>query len=375
MPHPSVPTSSAPDTSTRRKFTDIARDEPPYIIAEIGVNHDGSVERALELVDAAHHAGADAIKLQLFETDRLMSKASRLASYQAGAGEADPFSMLRRLELSIEEMHLIVERAHAHGLHAIVTVFSVELVPVAEQLPWDAYKSASPDIINRPLLEAMAGTGKPLIVSTGASTLEEVVRAVDWLLPVCADRLGLLQCVSSYPTPREHSALRAIEVFTHEFPTCTIGYSDHTPEIDTGGIATILGARVLEKHLTYDRCAKGPDHAASLNPEQFASYVRTTTELMQTAEQGSQPGENDDERLGRRVKTILECEHDVRAVSRQSLVATRDLPAGHVITRDDLTIKRPGTGIEPWRINEIIGSRTTQPVSSDMPILPADISL
>lgn len=373
----SSPVRPAPSQSVRRTFTKVKQGDPPYIIAEIGVNHDGSVDRALELVDAAHHAGADAIKLQLFETDRLMSRASRLAEYQTGAGEVDPFSMLRRLELSIDEMDPIVSRARELGLHAIVTVFSMELVPIAERLPWDAYKSASPDIINTPLLEAMARTGKPMIVSTGASTLEEVARAVNWLQPICNNGLGLLQCVSSYPTPREDSSLRAIETLIHEFPGCIVGYSDHTRDVDTGGIAAILGASILEKHLTYDRGATGPDHAASLDPAQFAAYVSIASQAADASATTRSVHVRDttDVRLGDPHKAVLACEHDVRAVSRQSLVAARDLPAHHTITREDLTIKRPGTGIEPWRIAEVVGSQTARPVASDMPIVPPDIAL
>jgi sialic acid synthase SpsE len=167
--------------------------ESVSIIAEIGVNHDGSVERALDLVESAARAGADAVKMQLFETDRLLSAAARLAAYQKSSGESDPMAMLRRLELGTDQMAPIVERAHALGLDAIVSIFSVELVAEADRLPWDAFKSASPDIINRPLLVAMAATGRPMIVSTGTATANEVRRAVRWL-ESANDRLALLQC-------------------------------------------------------------------------------------------------------------------------------------------------------------------------------------
>ncbi|MEO1534971.1 MAG: N-acetylneuraminate synthase family protein [Planctomycetota bacterium] len=331
---------------------------PPYIIAEIGVNHDGDPDRAVELTEAAAKAGADAVKLQLFETDRLMSKASRLAAYQKVAGEADPFSMLRRLELSIDQMAPIVERAHATGVHAIVTVFSVELVEVAERLPWDAYKSASPDIINRPLLEAMAGTGKPLIVSTGASTLDEVTMVAAWLDDI-RDRLAMLQCVSSYPAP--DAALGGIRTIVEATRLIT-GYSDHTESIKTGAEAVAAGALILERHITHDRSAVGPDHAASLEPKEFARYVR----LARASSLGAafvEPG-----------KAVLECEHDVRAVSRQSLVAARDLAVGAVIHAGDLTIKRPGGGLEPWRMDSTIGRRLTRPVEADMPLSEEDLS-
>ena len=170
----------------------------PYLIAELGVNHDGHVERALELVDAASNCGADAVKLQYFEAERLLSRAARLAGYQEATGARDPFDMLRALELSIEAMDEITSHARSLGLHSIVTVFSVELVEAAEQIGWDAYKVASPDVINKPLIEALAGTGRPLILSTGAANLDEVAQARAW---VQEGPHAFLQCVSAYPTP------------------------------------------------------------------------------------------------------------------------------------------------------------------------------
>lgn len=337
---------------------EIGPGHPPYVIAEIGVNHDGEVSRAIELTDAAADAGADAVKLQLFETDRLMSKAAKLAAYQKDAGETDPLKMLRRLELSIDEMAQVVDRAHERGIHAIVTVFSVELVEVAERLAWDAYKSASPDIINRPLLEAMAGTGKPLIVSTGASTLDEVVRAAEWLNGI-RDRLAFLQCVSSYPALE--AALGGIAAIHHATGLPT-GYSDHTPELDTSVRGMHAGACVFEKHLTYDHTAAGPDHAASLEPFAMAAYIASAK--AGTCIDPPKSGE----------KAVLDCERDVREVSRQSLVSTRDLAEGETITHEMLTIKRPGTGIAPSRLDEIVGRRLVRDVEADVPLVDGDLA-
>lgn len=385
----------------------------PYVIAEIGVNHDGEVSRALELTDAAEEAGADAVKLQLFETDRLMSKAAKLAAYQKNAGETDPLAMLRRLELSIDEMAKVVDRAHELGIHAIVTVFSVELVEVAEQLPWDAYKSASPDIINKPLLEAMAATGKPLIVSTGASELEEVTRAADWLDGI-RDRLALLQCVSCYPAPEPALwGIRAIQKATRR----TAGYSDHAEHLTSGAQAVACGACLLEKHLTHDNEADGPDHAASLIPIDFQIYTKFAHWV---SLQGKVPTKKPEvlEELGVRLyetfwqemygpdydkeanqahhrwlsgsmwavclkdksgteqtdKYVLDCERDVREVSRQSLVTTKALSTGHTISRDDLTIKRPGTGLPPYMFNELIGRTLSREVEMDVPLVEEDLA-
>ncbi|MHC4448213.1 MAG: N-acetylneuraminate synthase family protein [Planctomycetota bacterium] len=173
---------------------------PPYVIAELGVNHDGSPARALELVAAAGEAGADAVKLQLFDANSLLSRAARLAEYQQRAGAVDPVHLLRSLELTPRQMEPIVARAHELGLHAIATVFSLELVEAAHALRWDAFKVASPDVINRPLIEALLATGKPMLVSTGAATPAEVEAVTRWL---GSHPHLLMHCVSAYPTPDE----------------------------------------------------------------------------------------------------------------------------------------------------------------------------
>lgn len=330
----------------------------PYIIAEIGVNHDGSAERAIELVGSAAQAGADAIKLQLFETDRLMGGAARLAAYQKDAGESDPLAMLRRLELGVEQMREIVRRAHGAGVHAIVTVFSTELVEPARALGWDAFKSASPDIVHRPLLTAMARSGLPLIVSTGAATLDEVMRGVGWLSDH-RSRLALLQCVSSYPTPDASAALGGIASIAQATGLPT-GYSDHTASTDTGALAVAAGACILEKHLTYDRHAAGPDHSASLEPAGFAEYVRLARRARIM--------------LGRGGKQVLPIERDVRDVSRQSLTTTRALGAGHTLGAGDLTVKRPGGGIEPWRLDEVVGRTLARALDADATLAEEDLS-
>jgi sialic acid synthase SpsE len=384
---------------------DIGPLHPPYIIAELGVNHDGDPKRALELVRLAAEAGADAIKLQLFKADMLMSKAAKLAAYQKAAGETDPIEMLRRLELSIEDMKPCVDLAHELNIHAIVSVFSVELVEVAETLPWDAYKTASPDIINRPLLDALAKTGKPLIVSTGASTIEEVKRMVEWLRPI-HERLAVLQCVSSYPTPETETEIGGIRAIAEVFGG-PVGYSDHTKGSGAGAQAVAWGAAILEKHFTYSRQAVGPDHAASLTAMMFPNYASAARRARGTWERREELWNDDaathawdemktisdlpDVRTDPRAdfalrakliskslvkhteKRILPIEQDVRTVSRQSLTTTRDLLQGHILTRADLTIKRPGTGIPPFELDATLGKRLTRAIEADMPLMAGDV--
>ena len=343
---------------------------PVYVIAELGVNHDGSLDRALALVDAAADAGADAIKLQLFRASLLMSRASRLAAYQSAAGESDPHAMLRRLELPLADMALVIARAHARSLAAICTVFSTQLVAESIALGCDAYKSASPDIIHRPLLEAMAATARPLIISTGAASPEEAVRARTWLdASATAQRLAFLQCVSSYPTPDADASLGGIPALAALIPDCPIGYSDHTQRTDTGFWAAAQGASILEKHLTHDRAAAGPDHAASLDPDQFRDYCD-----LARRDPSDPPAAPDADLIGPIAKRILDREHDVRTLSRQSIVSTRDIPAGAALTPDALTCKRPGTGIPPFRMTDILNRTTARSIAADMPITEEDLA-
>lgn len=372
----------------------IGDDHTPYVIAEVGVNHDGDLERCMTLTRLAKEAGADAVKYQLFDADLLMSGASRLAAYQKSAGEVDPREMLRRLQLSVEQLARAAEEARRVGIHAIVSVFSVELVARAECAGFDAYKTASPDIVHRPLLDALRGTDKPLIVSTGAATLAEVARAITWLtregagLERGARDLALLQCVSSYPTPMDHAALGGIMALRDVFAG-PVGYSDHTAEEFAGALAVACGACILEKHFTDDRARIGPDHRASLDARGFAAYVthaRRAWNAMRAmsgahAAKLAHPQANlEAEALVahasqvRKEKVVLEMEEDVRAVSRQSIVTRGTFAAGHVLAREDLTFKRPGTGLLPYELERVVGRRLVRAVEADRPLLEGDLT-
>jgi len=354
---------------------------PPFIMAEIGVNHDGDIEKALTLVDAAADAGADAVKTQFFQADLLMGKRAPLASYQQQAGETDPVAMLRRLELDANAHLRIVDRAHARRMRAVVTVFSVELVDAAMALPWDAVKTASPDIVHKPLLEALARSQRPLIVSTGAADEVEVARALRFLQPIVDDaKLAVLHCVSAYPTPDKWASLGGIEAvadITHEItPRACVGYSDHTQREDAGLLAALLGARVLEKHITLDRTAAGPDHAASLDPAQFARYVAHAREVTATSNSRDarkrfavEPGIA---LYGQRAKRVLDIERDVRTVSRQSIITSRAIATGERISPDMLTFRRPGAGVSPWDLDTVVGSCATRDIAANEPLTSGD---
>jgi len=328
---------------------------PTYVIAEIGVNHDGCLDRALELVGAAADAGADAVKFQWFEAERLVGDPDAIADYQRRANVANQHEMLRRLELDREAMARLVEETHRRGLHAMVTVFSEALIPIAAEIPWDAWKTASPDLVHRPLLDRLAADGRPMFVSTGASDLAEVMRAHDWLGDASA---VFLHCVSAYPTPESAAGLGAIGSIAGVTGR-PAGYSDHTGELTTGGLAVAAGAVVLEKHLTWNRDAEGPDHAASLDPAGFAGYV----DFVRRARSA----------IGDGMKRPDPIESDVRRVARQSLRAARSLPSGTRLSATDIAVKRPGDGIEPWRFEEIVGRELRVALEPDAPINEGDL--
>lgn len=329
---------------------------PPFVIAEIGVNHDGDMCRARELIHAARLSGADAAKFQMFDASLLMSLDSVLAIYQRERGARDPRELLQGLQLTPAQLGELAEECVRVGLVPMVTVFSLPLVAMAREQPWQVFKMASPDIVHRPLLQAIAGCGRPMIVSTGAATRDEVAQAARWLAEV--PDVAFLQCTSSYPTRDERAALggmREIASITRR----PVGYSDHTASIDTGALAVAAGAMILEKHLTYDSGAAGPDHAASLDPRQFAAYVQLSRRAARM--------------IGPPLKELQDVERDVRRVSRQSLVAARDLAAGSVLAHADLCVKRPGTGISAALLDEIVGRRLARDVAADRVISAEDV--
>ncbi len=336
---------------------EISAHHAPFVIAEIGVNHDGSVARARELIHAAVDAGADAAKFQMFDASMLMSLDSVLAVYQRERGAKDPRSLLAALQLSPDALGSLADECVRAGIMPIVTVFSLPLVEHARAQSWSAFKMASPDLVNRPLLRAIASLGRPMIVSTGAATRDEVSQACAWLEDV--EHLAFLQCTSSYPTPDQNAAMGGM----HDIRALTsrvTGYSDHTACVDSGGLAVAAGACILEKHLTYDRAATGPDHNASLDPAQFAAYVALVHRAARM--------------IGSHTKVLQDVERDVRAVSRQSIVAARDLAAGHVLSLDDLCFKRPGTGICASRITEVVGHALARDVHTDRVLVAEDVS-
>ena len=321
---------------------------PTLVIAEIGVNHDGSVQKAIDLVRIAATCGADAVKLQVFHAVNLLHVSSELAGYQrARTQEANPIDLLRKYELSTSDLRLIVREIIAQRMIPLATPFSPADIDTIESLRLPAIKIASPDLVNRPLLQTAAKLGKPMIISTGAAELSEVEKTVSWLNE-WGMSFALLHCVSAYPTPSNQANLCWIaELAQFEVP---VGYSDHTTETLCGALSVAAGATIVERHLTYDRGARGPDHAASSDPSQFQRYIKLIREADVLRGAGS--------------KHVLDIEQDVRAVSRQSLVLRRTLGEGDVLREEDLTVQRPGTGMPAAQIMEAVGRRMTKPVTA-----------
>lgn len=323
-----------------------------FVIVEAGVNHDGDVERALELIDAAAHAGADAVKFQMFRANDLVTSAAKTAAYQKSAtGETSQRAMLSRLELSDDAFERITQRCEQRSILFLATPFGLDEVDRLVALGVPAIKIASTDLTNHSLLERAAGTQLPLILSTGASTEEEIGEAVGLLRKRrAANRLVLLHCVSRYPTPLDAINLGAIQSLreAHSLPC---GLSDHTTSTYVGAWATAAGACVLEKHFTLDQAAPGPDHAMSLSPKQLKHYIAAVRQVELAMGDG---------RLG-----LAQEESPVRAIASRSVVSKVEIASGTAITADMLTLKRPGTGIPAAAIDGLFGRRSCVDIPSD----------
>lgn len=321
------------------------------IIAEAGVNHDGSLEKALRLVDVAAEAGADIVKFQMFRAAELVTADADAAAYQRAGGARSQREMLARLELSDADFLRIRAHCDARGIAFLATPFSPPDVDRLERLAPPAIKIASTDVNNGPLLRRAAETGRPLIVSTGASLRAEIGQCVARLREWGAgQRLVLLHCISGYPAPLETANLRAVAALRRAFGV-PCGFSDHTRATEIAGWAVAAGACVLEKHFTLDPTAAGPDHAMSLDPAQLAAYV--------AAARGAEVA------LGSGAIGMTAVEADVRAVARKSVVAAVPIAAGTTLTVEMLTIKRPGGGIEPDQLDALVGRRAAADIPAD----------
>jgi len=325
------------------------------IIAEAGVNHNGSIEMAKKLVDAAAEAGADYVKFQTFKSANLVLKNARAANYQRKNMQENALSqyqMLKTLELTYEDHVKLIEYASSQGIKFLSTAFDLESVQLLAEFHLGLWKIPSGEITNYPYLRLIARQHEPVILSTGMSTMEEIEEAVQVLLDngLSLDHLTILHCNTEYPTPMCDVNLRAMNTIASVFHT-QVGYSDHTLGIEIPIAAVALGASVIEKHFTLDRSLQGPDHKASLEPKELKRMV-TAIRNVEAA-------------LGNPEKMVTESEEKNKLLVRKSIVALKDIREGDFFSEENLTAKRPGNGISAMKWQEIIGKKAPRNFKAD----------
>ncbi|WP_061205816.1 N-acetylneuraminate synthase [Leptospira santarosai] len=325
------------------------------IIAEAGVNHNGDLELARKLIDVAANAGADIVKFQTFEAERLVTKSAKKADYQnsaTGNAAESQYEMLKKLELSKENHEKLIQYCKQTGIEFLSTAFDLQSLAFLEQLNLSRYKIPSGEITNLPYLQKIGSSGKPIILSTGMSTLGEIESALLVLETTGAKRneITVLHCNTEYPTPYSDVNLSAMKSIADAFKI-KVGYSDHTSGIEVSVAAVALGASVIEKHFTLDRSLPGPDHKASLEPNELKTMVRSIRNVELSLGDGIKKPSNSE------LKNI--------SIARRSIVAAFSIKAGEIFTRENLTAKRPGDGISPMRLDEVIGLKAKRDFFED----------
>ncbi len=338
-------------TSMRIGTHEIGRGHRCFILAEAGVNHNGSLDQARALVDAAAEAGADAVKFQTFTAEKLVLPGAPKAQYQrkASRGDQSQLEMLKALELSHQDHQALIEHCRERGILFLSTPFDEQSADFLESLGVEAFKIGSGELTNLSLLEHVARKALPMIVSTGMSTLGQVEAAVRAIETQGDPALVLLHCVSNYPADPADVNLRAMATIRRAFGR-PVGYSDHTMGIAVPLAAAALGACVIEKHFTLDRGQAGPDHQASIEPHELKRLV----ESIRIVERAMGDGR----------KRPVASEADVMAAARRSLVAAVAIPDGTVIRTDMLSLRRPGTGLPPEMRGYLVGRTTRVDISA-----------
>lgn len=330
-----------------------------YVIAEIGVNHNGSMDLARQLIDRAAEAHADAVKFQTFRAEDLVTPDARKADYQIAndGGGNSQFEMLQALELTEAQFAELAEYCAKVGIQFLSTPFSEAAADLLERVGVDAYKISSGDLTHLPLLRHIAAKGKPIILSTGMGNLAEIEEAVAAIKTAGDPPVSLLHCVSNYPAAVEDCNLAAMKTMARAFG-CPVGWSDHTEGAAISWAAVARGATIIEKHITLDHTLPGPDHLASMEPAEFTAFV-TGIRNIEAA-------------IGGGIKTPTAAELRTAEVARRSLVAARALPAGHVLSSGDIRILRPGHGLKPAALDMVLGSRLARDVAAFQPLTADD---
>lgn len=323
-----------------------------FIIAEAGDNHNGNINLALKLVDKAVEAGADCVKFQTFITENVISRFAKKADYQiesTGENESQ-YEMVKKLELSFEQFRLIKNYCDEKHILFLSTPFDLDSIDFLEEINIPFWKIPSGEITNLPYLEKVAKTGKEIILSTGMSTMGEIEKALSVLRQYGAKKVTLLHCNTEYPTPFEDVNLRAMDTMAKAFDV-PVGYSDHTTGIEVPIAAAALGASVIEKHFTLDKNMEGPDHKASLEPTELKQMIASIRNI--------------ENALGNTIKGPSPSERKNIPIARKSIVAKCSIKKGELLTEDNLTIKRPGDGINPMDWYKVLNTYAIQNFEED----------
>ncbi len=334
------------------------------IIAEAGVNHNGSVETAKKLIELAAEAGVDYIKFQTFKASNLVSKKAEKATYQKQNMTQDSdnsqLGMLQKLELSYNDHLLLIEHCNKHHVKFFSTAFDMESVELLNSFSPELWKVPSGEITNLPYLEKIGSFNKKVILSTGMCTMQEIKEALDVLVEKGTDKknITVLHCNTEYPTPMVDVNLKAMVEMEKELGV-KIGYSDHTEGIEVPVAAVALGATVIEKHFTLSKEMEGPDHKASLEPYELKQMVSAIRNI--------------EHALGNGSKAPSSSEIKNKDIARKSIHLKTDLPAGHILQARDLAMKRPGNGISPMRMYEVIGKKLCKPLQAEHQLQTTDL--
>ena len=326
------------------------------IIAEAGVNHNGNLDNAFKLIDAAVDAGVDFVKFQTFKSENLVSKSAKKADYQiqnTGNSTDSQYEMLKKLELSHENHELLIDYCKQKNIQFFSTAFDLDSLQYLKEIGLDLVKIPSGEITNLPYLRKAAQLFNKVILSTGMCSMEDIEAAINVFLAenISKDNITILHCNTEYPTPMNDVNLKAMLSIQQEFGT-DIGYSDHTLGIEVPVAAVALGASVIEKHFTLDNTMEGPDHAASLEPHQLKEMVKAIRNIEQAIS-------------GDGIKKPSESEMKNIEIARKSIVASTTISKGEIFTGENVTIKRPGTGISPMKWDEVIGKVASKDFSTD----------
>lgn len=323
-----------------------------YIIAEAGVNHNGDLALAKKLVDCAAQAGADCVKFQTFCAEQVVSAAAPKAEYQRDTtgSEGSQLDMVKKLELSFDAFTTLKEYCRLKGIDFLSTPFDLSSIRFLDGLGIPFWKIPSGEVTNYPYLAEIGRTRRPVVMSTGMCSLAEVGEAMEVLRSHGTTDIRLLHCNTEYPTPFEDVNLRAMETLRREFGVI-VGYSDHTRGIEVPVAAAAFGAAVIEKHFTLDRNMEGPDHKASLAPDELKQMVRAIR--------------NVEKSMGNGIKEPQESERKNMAIARKSIVAAQPIQKGEILSEVNLTTKRPGTGISPMRWTQVLGTRAVRDFTED----------